>query len=500
MPNGPNLVVLGHALWSRRYAADPAIVGRSILINGRPYEVVGVMPPDFVLPTDFQNPEPTQLWLPLQLDPASTDHGSHGLYAAARLKPGVTVSQAADELHGIAQAMTSEGLYPQQMQFDTVVLSLTDEVVGTVRRAIWLLFGAVGIPAADRLRQRGEPAARPRRGAPARDRGALRARRQRPARRAAAAHRKPGALGPRRRARPRARVRRRALPRVVEPREHPARVAASRSTPTVLVFTAIVALLTSIIFSLAPALRALRVDLTDSLKDGSQSSSSGGARQRFRNGLVIVEMALAVVLLVGAGLMLRSLWSLQRIDLGFNPADVLTMRLSLPQASYRTPGAGRRLLRAPARARSRHSRACARPAPSARCRSRRRSATSVCGSKATCRRRAPARRGTGRSRPTATSRRIGRARRARTHHRAVRHDRRHARRAHQRGDGAPLLGGPGSDRRALQDRRQRANGPGSPSSASSPTSGTTASPTSSRRSSTSRTRSGTGRSATRFAP
>ena len=101
-------------------------------------------------------------------------------------------------------------------------------------------------------------------------------------------------------------------------------------------FTALVALLTSIVFSLAPALRARRVDLTESLKDG-QTTSGGGARQRFRNALVVVEMALAVVLLVGAGLMLRSLWSLQQVRLGFDPANVLTMRLSLPQASYQKP-------------------------------------------------------------------------------------------------------------------------------------------------------------------
>ena len=106
---------------------------------------------------------------------------------------------------------------------------------------------------------------------------------------------------------------------------------------TVLVFTAIVAVITSVVFSLAPALRALRVDLTESLKDGAQGASSGGARQRFRSGLVVVEMALAVVLLVGAGLMLRSLWSLQHVPLGFDPSRVLTMRLSLPQSSYGTP-------------------------------------------------------------------------------------------------------------------------------------------------------------------
>ena len=102
------------------------------------------MPPGFVLPTDFRNPEPTPA-----LDAAADGSGRHRsrqprLYAAGRLKPGATVAQAADELHGIARAMTSEGLYPVQMQFDTVVLSLADEVVGSVRRSIWLLFGAVG--------------------------------------------------------------------------------------------------------------------------------------------------------------------------------------------------------------------------------------------------------------------------------------------------------------------------------------------------------------------
>ena len=106
---------------------------------------------------------------------------------------------------------------------------------------------------------------------------------------------------------------------------------------SVLIFTAVVALFTSVLFSLAPALRAMRIDLTDSLKDGGQSVSSGGARQRFRNGLVVVQMALAVLLLVGAGLMLRSLWSLQRIPIGFDPSNVLTMRVSLPASSYASP-------------------------------------------------------------------------------------------------------------------------------------------------------------------
>ena len=336
VPNGPRLVVLGYPLWSRRYAADASIVGRSIQINGRLYEVVGVMPRDFVLPTDYQNPEPTQLWLPLQMDPVSTDHGSHGLYAAGRLQTGFSVHKAAEELRGIARAMTSEGFYPVQMQFDTVVISLADEVVGTVRRAIWLLFGAAAFllliacaNVANLLLARAE------------------GRQREIAVRAAL-----GASG--------ARVVRQLITeslvltlaasivglslayagvRLVawwNPASVP-RVAEISVDLNVLLFMAIVAIVTSVVFSLAPALRALRVDLTDSLKDGAQGASSGGARQRFRNALVVAEMALAVVLLVGAGLMLRSLWSLQRVELGFDPSRVLTMRLSLPQASYETP-------------------------------------------------------------------------------------------------------------------------------------------------------------------
>jgi predicted permease len=335
LPNGPRLVVLGQGIWTRRYAADPGIIGKTIQLNGQPYEVLGVMPADFVIPTDYRNPEPTQLWVPLQIDPASTDHGSHGGYAVGRLKPGATVKQAADELHAVAQAMTKEGLYPVQMQFDTVVLSLTDEVLGSVRRAILLLLGAVGfllliacanvanlLLARAEARQR-EIAVRSALGA-----GAWRVVRQMLTESLVltAVSAMVGLL-----------LAYGAVRYVAwwNPASIP-RVATVSLDARVLAFTALVAFATSIIFSLAPALRAVRVDLTDSLKDG-QTTSSGGARQRFRNTLVVVEMALAVVLLIGAGLMLRSLWALQQERLGFEPANVLTMRISLPQASYSTP-------------------------------------------------------------------------------------------------------------------------------------------------------------------
>ncbi len=335
VPNGPRLVILGHGLWQRRYAGDPGIIGRSIQINGTAYQVIGIMPRDFVLPTDFQNPAPSMLWMPQGWDATETEHGNHGLYAAGRLKPGATVAQARDELHRIAQAMTNEGFYPKQMQFDTVVLSLRDEVVGNVRRAIWLLFGAVGFllliacaNVANLLLARAE--ARQREIAVRSALGAGRARVMRQllteslvlASLSAAAGLALAVAGAR-----------------VLAWWNPAgipRVSNVTVDARVLLFTIALALLTTIVFSLAPSFRLLRGTLVESMKEGA-NATTGGERQRFRNALVIVEMALAVMLLVGAGLMLRTLWSLQRIDLGFNPSGVLTMRVSLPQTSYETP-------------------------------------------------------------------------------------------------------------------------------------------------------------------
>ena len=331
----PN-VLLSDGLWKRRFGARDDVVGTTMLVNGIAREIVGIMPAGFMLPTDFVEDaeEPTQLWMPQQLDP--TNRGSHGLYAAARLKPGVTVAQANAELKTLTDGWTARKLYPVAMQFSAFAVSTTDEAVAGVRPALLLVFSAVGFllliacaNVANLLLVRSDSRARE-----MAVRCALGADRWRLVRQlvtesavlatgaalagvglAIAAIRAVASLNET------------TLPRASS-------VAADG---TVLGFSVAITMGTLVLFSLVPAVRAARVDLVDSLKDGSQNASAGRGRQRLRSGLVVAETALAVVMLVGAGLMLRSLWALQRIDLGFNPDRVLTMRLALPATQYDTP-------------------------------------------------------------------------------------------------------------------------------------------------------------------
>jgi predicted permease len=333
---GTGAVVLSYPLWQGRYAGDPNILGRTILINGTATPVVGVMPRDFRLPTDYVQDaeEPTVLWTPYLLQ--HPNRGSHGLHAAGRLKPGVTMAQANADLRSVTAALGKEGLYPPAMEFSAFVVSATDEAFASVRQALWLVFGAVGCllliacaNVANLLLVRAE--ARTRELAV---RSALGADRFRLVRQllgeglwlAAGA----AAIGV-------------SLAYIIVKTIGSTglagvpRAADIVIDPPVLLFSVGITFVTLIVFSLAPAIRTARVDLTDSLKDGSQSSTTGGHRLRMRHALVIGETAMAVILLVGALLLTRSLWELQKIDLGFDPSNTLTMRLSLPASSYDTP-------------------------------------------------------------------------------------------------------------------------------------------------------------------
>jgi putative ABC transport system permease protein len=396
-PNAPPVAVLGYALWQTRYGGDPAIVGRRILLNEVPVEVVGVMPQGFRLPTDFTDEaaEPTELWRALQIDEANAQRGSHGYYGAAMLAPGQTAASATAELQSLTAAMTSQGLYPEPMRFSAFATALDDEIRGRIRPALWLLVGAVACllliacaNVANLLLVRGDARARE-----LAVRSAIGASTDRLVRQlltesvllalaGAVLGLGVAAIGL----------------RVLTTRDP---TSLPPLTPlaidwTVVGFTMLTAVTTTLLFDLVPALRTLRVNLVESLREGSQQATAGAARQRLRGALVVAEVSLAVVLVVGAGLMGRSLAALGRVPLGFDPEGVLTMRLALPAARYDTPGKG-------SASSASSSSACApcpasrRPVWSGRCRWRPRSATGASTSTATWRRPATTPRATGRS-------------------------------------------------------------------------------------------------------
>jgi predicted permease len=335
-PNGPQVAVLGYPIWQARYGGDPGVIGRRLIINDLPVEVIGVMPQGFRLPTDFNDEaaEPTQLWRPMQWDPAQLAR-NHGYYGVATLAPGQTAATVTEELGAICRRLTEEGKYPVAMQFSAFAVPLDEEIRGGIRPAMWLLVGAVGFllliacaNVANLLLVRGD--ARLREMAV---RTAIGAAPDRLVRQLLTESVVLALLGA---------VLGLALASVglrvlmaVDPTSLPP-LAPVRLDWPVVAFTLVLGVITTIVFGLVPALRTLHVNLVDSLREGGQSTV-GGHRQRLRSALVIAEVALAVVLVIGAGLMVRSLGALGRIDLGFTPDHVLTMRVSVPQARYDTP-------------------------------------------------------------------------------------------------------------------------------------------------------------------
>ena len=335
-PNGPPVAVLGYGLWEAQFGGDRALIGRRIMLNDVPVEVIGVMPEGFRLPTDFTQDaaEPTQLWRPLRLGPVNRV-ARHTFYAAAVLAPGQTPETATAELRAITQRLTEQGAYPPQMQFTAFAVGLDQEIRGELRPAMWLLMGAVGfllliacVNVANLLLVRGD--ARVREMAVRTAIGASPTRLVRQLFTESVVLAIAGAvlgLGL-------ASVALRVLTSV-DPTSLPP-LAPVRLDMTVIAFTLLLAVVTTLLFGLAPALRTLHVDLVESLREGGQNATVGNRRQRLRGALVAVEVALAVVLVIGAGLMIRTLAALGDIDLGFNPDRVLTMRVTIPGSKYRT--------------------------------------------------------------------------------------------------------------------------------------------------------------------
>src|SRR5215216_6785962 len=328
-PDEDAVVILGHDLWQRSFGGDPNILGKKIPISNRPRTVIGVMP------RGFRFPEVSELWIPLALTTKMFTRNDHGLSAIARLKDGVTLEQAQSEMNNIAarieeqNPVTNEGL-------GVNVMSLHQNLSGDYREALLILLGVVGcvllvacVNVANLMLARGT--ARQKEFAL---RSALGASRWRIVRQLLLESVLLAIIGG-------------ALGFVLSiwalrlllsaiPFELPFWMNFSVDL-RVLGFTIGITLLTGLIFGAAPALQTSRVDLNDTLKEGGRGSA--GVRSRARSLLVVTEIALSLVLLVGAGLMIQSFLRLRRVNIGLDAKNVLTATVIVPRTKYREPEA-----------------------------------------------------------------------------------------------------------------------------------------------------------------
>jgi putative ABC transport system permease protein len=336
-PGKSQVAVLSYGLWQRRFGGQPNIVGTQITLNAVKFSVIGVMPSNFQFHVKQRSGtgKPPELWsvLTMPTTPGSNQRGRF-LLSVGRLKDGISADYAATELRTIAGRLSEE--FPEfNKNYSAEVIPLREQFFGNVRRPLWLMLGAVGFVlliacanVANLLLSL----------ATSREKEiALRA-----------------ALGARR-----VRIVRQLLTEslllamlgsllglgfawlgikaliLISPRDLVSLPSVSLNL-SVLLWTLLVSLLTGIVFGLAPALHISRLNLNDSLKDGGKSESAqAGGNRRLRSGLVVVEVALAVVLLASAGLLVKSFMRLQQVDRGFSSDNVLTMVVRLPGAKYR---------------------------------------------------------------------------------------------------------------------------------------------------------------------
>jgi putative ABC transport system permease protein len=328
VPGANRVVVLSHGLWQRRFGSDPGVVGKSITLNGEGHTVVGVMPADF----QFLSKD-VGMWVPIAFTPQQlASRGGHYLEVVARLKPGVTVERAQAEMSTIAARLQQQ--YPDQnTDLGATVVSLHEEVVGNIRPALLVLLGAVGfvllvacanvanlLLARAAVRQK-EIALRT----------ALGASRLRLIRQFLTESVLLAALGG-----------------VVGlllsvwgvtllksfiP-ENISQVKAITVDARVLGFTLLVTLLTGLVFGLAPAAQASKFNLNETLKEGGRDAAAARGSNRVRGLLVVGEVAVSLVLLVGAGLLINSFLRLRHVDPGFRTDNLLTMSVVLPQQKY----------------------------------------------------------------------------------------------------------------------------------------------------------------------
>ena len=323
-PGKDDVIILSHGMWQRRFGGDPAILGKSVTLSGTPVTVIGVMPAGFAFMAD------AEFWRPLAL-PANPSRGGHYLGVIARLKPGVTAEQAGAEIKTISERLAVQ--YPDTSANESAeVLGLQDSIVEGIRPALLTLLAAVGvvilIACANvanlllvRASVRGkEIAIRTALGA---GRGRLVLQMLSESLVLALAGGAVGLLLAYLAIDPIQKLSAGSIPRVAE----------IRIDGSVLLFALLVSLATGILFGLAPAWQASRSTIGSVLKEGGRSSTSSSGRW-MRNALLVAEVAMSIVLLVGAALLLRSFARLTSVDPGFKPEHVLAFRVALPTAAY----------------------------------------------------------------------------------------------------------------------------------------------------------------------
>ncbi|HEY3740922.1 MAG TPA: ABC transporter permease [Bryobacteraceae bacterium] len=317
---GPNVVVVSHDFWIHRLASDPNALGTELRAYGRPFKIIGILPPGFNFPSK------TDVWVGA-IEAKNTSRSAHNWRAIARLKPGVTVERAQTELDTIGSRLSQA--YPLSNKNVTLhAMPVQEQIVSGVKTTLWILLGSVGMVlliacanVANLLLIRAS------------------ARRREIAVRAA--------LGARRWHIIRQLGIESALIAIVSgiagimlaswgmsallhlaPANLP-RVEEVRLDMTVLVFTMLLSLAASVVFGLVPALKASRVDLSDALKQGARGATVGDSRG-LRGALVVAEIAISMILLIGAGLLIRSFDRLTRVDLGYRPDHLLVINSNLP--------------------------------------------------------------------------------------------------------------------------------------------------------------------------
>ena len=334
---GPAAALISDGLWRRAFGKTADIIGQQIQINSIPTTIVGVMPAGFVFPPGSN--DPAEIWQPLQIDPSNPgNRGSHFLSIIGRLKPGQNVIQARSEMDSLITGWKSEnrsGHLPDFERHPVLMIPLHEDVVGASRPAVLMLLGAVGfvlliacVNVANLLLARSESRRRE-----FSIRLALGAATSRLLRQflaegmilvvfGAIAGIVLAKLGLK-------------LVLAAAPDSIP-RTAEVGIDPTVLAFTLGVSILSIIVFAMAPLFQMRDRDLATTLRSG-QRTSGGGGSHRIRKALVITEVALAVIPVIGSGLMIRAFWKLRQVDLGFDPRGVTAFNLQLPASRYQNP-------------------------------------------------------------------------------------------------------------------------------------------------------------------